>query len=235
MSQNTSTAVMDLNAIRAIADRVEVVGRAVLIQADCRDVLPMLGKVDAVVTDPPFGMNFQSNHRKEQHLKIANDDNEDLLIWACGLSATHSRYVFCRWDNLSAVPKPSSVITWIKNNHSMGDLEHEHGRQTELCLFYPGASHFFPTKRPNDVLKAPRTGNEFHPTEKPAQLMRAVCEWTAGTILDPFMGSGTTGVAAVQMGRDFIGIEREERYFDIACKRITDAQRQGDFFVEAVA
>jgi DNA modification methylase len=53
------------------------------------------------------------------------------------------------------------------------------------------------------------------------------------TILDPFMGSGTTGVAAVQMGRSFIGIEREPKYFDIACKRIEDAQRQGDFFVEA--
>jgi DNA modification methylase len=57
----------------------------------------------------------------------------------------------------------------------------------------------------------------------------------SGTILDPFLGTGTTGVAAVQMGRDFIGIEREPKYFDIACKRIEDAQRQGDFFVEAAA
>jgi site-specific DNA-methyltransferase (adenine-specific) len=54
------------------------------------------------------------------------------------------------------------------------------------------------------------------------------------TILDPFMGSGTTGVAAVQMGRKFIGIERDERYFDIACKRIEDAQRQGDMFIQAL-
>ena len=52
------------------------------------------------------------------------------------------------------------------------------------------------------------------------------------TILDPFMGSGTTGVAAVQMGRKFIGIEREPKYFDIACRRIEDAQRQGDMFIE---
>jgi DNA modification methylase len=56
-----------------------------------------------------------------------------------------------------------------------------------------------------------------------------------GTACDPFMGSGTTGVAAVQMGRSFIGIEREPRYFDIACKRIEDAQRQGDFFTGAAA
>jgi len=77
-----------------------------------------------------------------------------------------------------------------------------------------------------------------HPTQKPVKLMR----WCIGclpepnqTILDPFMGSGTTGVAAVQMGRKFIGIEREERYFQIACRRIEDAQRQGDFFVESAA
>jgi len=213
--------------------RVETIGRARLILGDCRDVLLTLEVPGALVTDPPFGMKFQSNHRIEQHLAIANDDTEELLVWACGIPVIHSRYVFCRWDNLSSVPKPRSVITWVKNNHSMGDLEHEHGRQTELCLFYPGEHHDFPRGRPNDVIKAPRTGNVFHPTEKPVQLMRAICEWTRGTILDPFMGSGTTGVAAVQMGRDFIGIEREPKYFDIACKRIEDAQRQGDMFIGA--
>jgi DNA modification methylase len=208
-----------------------VIGNATLYLGDCRDILPTLGKVDAVVTDPPFGMKFQSNYRIEKHMAIANDDTEELLVWACQLPARHSRYVFCRWDNLFTVPKPRSVITWVKNNHSMGDLEHEHGRQTELCLFYPGDVHEWPTQRPTDVVRAPRTGNEFHPTEKPVQLMRAVCEWTRGTILDPFMGSGTTGVAAVQMGRKFIGIEREPKYFEIACKRIDEAQKQADLFV----
>ncbi len=210
-----------------------IIGRATLYLGDCREILPTLPKVDAVVTDPPFGMKFQSNKRIEKHLAIANDDTEELLVWACSLPASHSRYVFCRWDNLLTVPKPRSVITWVKNNHSMGDLEHEHGRQTELCLFYPGGDHDFPNGRPSDVIKAPRTGNLFHPTEKPVQLMRAVCEWTRGTILDPFMGSGTTGVAAVQMGRNFIGIEREPKYFEIACKWIEDAQRQQDLFIGA--
>lgn len=74
-----------------------------------------------------------------------------------------------------------------------------------------------------------------HPTEKPVEVMK----WCIGflpdaqTILDPFMGSGTTGVAAVQLGRDFIGIEREPKYFDIACRRIEQAQRQGDLFIAA--
>jgi site-specific DNA-methyltransferase (adenine-specific) len=77
-----------------------------------------------------------------------------------------------------------------------------------------------------------------HPTQKALAVMKWCVEQLpkgCDTILDPFMGSGTTGVATVQMGRSFIGIEREPKYFDIACKRIEDAQRQGDFFVEAAA
>lgn len=77
-----------------------------------------------------------------------------------------------------------------------------------------------------------------HPTEKPRKLMAEIIgDFTKPnqTILDPFMGSGTTGVAAVQMGRDFIGIEREPKYFDIACKRIEEAQKQGDLFIEGAA
>jgi len=180
-------------------------------------------------------MSFQSNHRTEQHERIANDDCEDLLLWACGLKPRHSSYLFCRWDNLFSVPKPKSLVTWVKNNWSMGDLEHEHARQTEVALFYPGPDHDFPKGRPSDVIRAPRTGNEFHPTEKPTQLMRAMIEWTRGTVFDPFMGSGSTGCAAVAMGRDFVGIELHEPYFEIACRRIEEAQRQGELFGSAAA
>lgn len=197
------------------------IGTATLYLGDCRDIIPSIEKIYAVVTDPPYGMNFQSNHRKEKHLKIADDHDESLLLWACELPAVHSKYIFCRWDNLWSVPKPKSLITWVKDNHSMGDLKHEHGRQTEVALFYPGEKHSFPGKRPNDVIKAARTGNNFHPTEKPVGLMEVVCGWTAGTIFDPFMGSGSTGVAAIHAGRQFIGVEREKKYFDIACERIS--------------
>lgn len=214
--------------------RVEQIGRATLYLGDAREIVPWLS-FGAVVSDPPYGMSFRSNHREQRHDAIANDETDELLQWACRLTPTHSSYLFCRWDNLFAVPKPKSVVTWVKNTWSMGDLNHEHARQTELALFYPGPDHDFPGGRPTDMIRAPRTGNEHHPTEKPVQLMRAVIEWTRGTVLDPFMGSGTTGVAAVQMGKDFIGIEREPKYFNIACKRIEDAQRQRDFFVDAAA
>ncbi len=214
--------------------RVERIGDAVLYLADCREVLPTLTGVDAVVTDPPFGMAFRSGYRNVFHKAIANDDNEALLQFACSLPALHSRYVFCRWDNLSAVPKPRSVITWVKNNWSMGDLEHEHARQKEEILFYPGPQHRFPRYRPSDVIEAPRTGNDHHPTEKPVQLMCAIVEWTQGVVLDPFMGSGTTGVACARLRRPFIGIELDSEYFEIACERISAAQRQpADMFSAA--
>jgi site-specific DNA-methyltransferase (adenine-specific) len=210
------------------------IGRATLYLGDAREIVPAL-QFDSVVSDPPYGMSFRSNHRQDRHEAIANDATDELLQWACRLEPPHSAYIFCRWDNLFAVPKPRSAVTWVKNNWSMGDLEHEHARQTEMALFYPGPQHDFPKGRPTDMIRAPRTGNEHHPTEKPVQLMRAVAEWTRGTVLDPFMGSGSTGCAVVALGRPFVGVEINPDYFDIACKRIEDAQRQGDFFVEAAA
>lgn len=212
--------------------KVEI-GLATLYLGDCRDILPTLPKVDAVITDPPYGISFQSNHRSEKHLKIANDGDADLLVWACNIPVAHSRYVFCRWDNLrDGVPSPKSVVTWIKNNWSMGDLQHEHARQTEVAMFWPGPNHAWPGNRPTDVVHASRTGNCLHPTEKPVYLMEQFIGWTLGIVADPFMGSGTTGVAAVRLGRKFVGIELDAKYFDIACKRIEQAQKQVDMFQE---
>lgn len=212
-------------------ERVQI-GDCTLYRGDCLQVMPTVGEFAAVVTDPPYGMNFQSHHREEKHAAIANDGDAKLLAWACATPARHGRYIFCRWDNLPDVPKPRSAVTWVKNNWSMGDLNHEHARQTEMVLFYPGPDHVFPSGRPTDVIYAKRTGNEHHPTEKPVDLMSQIIKWTSGTILDPFMGSGTTGVACAKMGRKFIGIELDPGYFDIACKRIEQAYAQPDLFVE---
>ena len=215
--------------------RKEIIGDCTLYLGDCMDVMPTLDKVDAVVTDPPYGMAFQSNHRKEKHKIIENDNTIDLLKWCCELKADHSKYIFMRWENIADVAKAKSCITWIKDNHSMGDLNHEHGRQTEICLFYSGKNHFFPNKRPNDVIKAARTNNELHPTQKPVSLMEVIVKWTSGIVIDPFMGSGTTGVACAKMGRKFIGVELDEDYFNIACKRIEEAYMQPDLFIEPPA
>jgi site-specific DNA-methyltransferase (adenine-specific) len=214
--------------------RIERIGDVTLYLGDCMEILPQLGGVSAVVTDPPYGMEFRSNSRIERYAKISNDQNAECLVWATEIEATHSKYIFCRWDNIPQVPKPKSMITWVKNNWSMGDLEHEHGRQTEVALFYPGADHRFPKKRPADVISAARTNNEHHPTEKPVGLIQTVIEWTVGAVVDPFMGSGTTGVACAQLRRPFVGIEIDEIHFDTARRRIEAAYRQPGLFAATI-
>lgn len=209
--------------------RVEQFENITLYNADCRDVIYGVS-YDSIATDPPYGMAFRSNQRTVKHAAIAGDGDVRMLQWACELTAAHSKYIFCRWDNLVDVPKPKSLITWVKNGHSMGDLNHEHGRQTEVALFYPGASHFFPNGRPSDVVRAPRTGNADHPTQKPVELMEQVVLWTDGTVFDPFMGSGATGIACARLGRAFVGVELHPGYFDKACRAVEAAIGQPSMF-----
>lgn len=192
---------------------------------DCAEIMPMLEQVDLTITDPPYGMNFQSNHREVKHERIHGDSELpiDAIKYALSL-ANRGGYVFCRWDNLGQFPKPKSCIVWVKNNWSMGDLKHEHGRQWEACLFYPKVDHEFIERIP-DVIHADRTGNDRHPTEKPVDLMKRLIMCNVGqTILDPFMGSGSTLLAAKELKRDCIGIEINEKYCEIAKKRLMNTQ-----------
>jgi site-specific DNA-methyltransferase (adenine-specific) len=191
---------------------------------DCRDILPYLEPVDLVLTDPPYGMNFISNYRTVKYNAITGDNFLPLDLIQMGIDkAANAAYVFCRWDNLADMPKPTSVLCWVKNNWSMGDLLHEHGRQWEAICFYPNAGHKF-IKRIPDVIHAKRTGNIHHPTEKPISVIEQLIQANEGdTILDPFMGSGTTLIAAKNLGRRAIGIEISEDYCKIAIERL----RQG--------
>jgi len=188
---------------------------------DCREVLPTLERVDITLTDPPYGMNFRSNYRLDRYERIRGDGCFDVAtITEAIQKATKAAYVFCRWDNLRDMPPPRSVIAWVKNNWSMGDLEHEHGRQWEAICFYPAIEHRFVTRIP-DVIRADRTGNELHPTQKPIDLIRKLIAANEGDlILDPFMGSGTTLRAAKDLGRRAIGIELSERWCEVAARRL---------------
>lgn len=179
-------------------------------------------KADALVTDPPYGMAFRSNYRKEKHREIENDNDDKCLHLACSWPVNFARYVWCRWDNLGSIPHPKSLITWVKNNWSMGDLEHEHARQTEVCAFYAGKNHKWPNKRPTDVVQHDRTGNKLHPTQKPVELLEEVIQWTEGLVVDPFLGSGTTLIAAEKTGRKCYGMELDPKYCDVIVKRWED-------------
>lgn len=198
---------------------------------DCLEIMPELESVDLVLTDPPYGINFQSNHRTIKYDKITGDTNLPLQQIKLSIKkATNAAYLFCRWDNLPYMPKPKSVLVWIKNNWSMGDLKHEHGRQWEACCFYPKEKHEF-IKRIPDVLFSKRTGNILHPTQKPVDLFMELIQCNvAKTVLDPFLGSGTTAIACERLNRHWIGIEISKEYCEIAAKRIENERKQLKMF-----
>lgn len=196
-----------------------IIGNATLICADCMDVLPLLPRVDAVITDPPYGIGIAANPVRQAHEKLDWDASTpdagllDAFIRLGGVAIV--------WGgNYFDLPPSQCFLVWDKVQPQDFSLA--------MC-----EQAWTNKKGPAKLYRQSVTSyRKDHPTQKPVPLMKW-CIDQAGkpqTILDPFMGSGTTGVAAVQMGRKFIGIEREPRYFEIACRRIEDAQRISDMF-----
>ena len=190
---------------------------------DCRDVLAGLDQVDIVLTDPPYGIRYQSNHRTatKKFDVIALDHEYPTWIFTA-VKPRVAMLVWCRWDSLYIIPRPKALIAWDKGNCSAGDLEHDFGRQWEACAFYPGPEHRF-LSRPRDLIRVARIegGKLLHPTEKPVGVMTPLIACHVGeVVLDPFMGSGATLRAAKDLGRKAIGIEIEEKYCEIAVKRM---------------
>ena len=201
-----------------------IIGLATLYLGDCRDILPTLGRVDAVITDPPYGIGIASNPVRQAHKKMEWDAAApgSALISACIAAGE----VAVLWGgNYFDLPPSQCFFVWDKvqpQDFSLAMCEQAWtNRKGPAKLFRQSVLSY----------------RKEHPTQKPIELMKWCIEQAGNpqTILDPFMGSGTTGVAAVQMGRQFIGIEREPEYFEIACKRIEDAQRIEDMFVGAKA
>jgi DNA modification methylase len=205
-----------------------VIGDATLYLGDCREILPTLPKVDAVVTDPPYGIN---------HARDRNSQKDGWKDYPCSgwdkerpprgafdamLQVSKSQII---WGGNYFTDYLAPTMQWLvwdkgQRNFSLADCEFAWSSQMR-------ASRIFEMSRS----KALQDGKQ-HATQKPIALM----EWCIGhlakaeTILDPFMGSGTTGVACANLGRKFIGIEIEQKYFDIACERIEAAYAQQRLF-----
>lgn len=207
---------------------------------DCRDVLPTLGEVDAVVTDPPYGIFKKTGGDGRMFGKAtiySVDDSApdwDKRPSAEMLSQIAAVKEFIIWggnyfaDIIGASP---GLLVWDKqtgnNSYADGEIAFTNVTGTMRIIHHQWCGAFKDSERGERAV---------HPTQKPIEVMR----WAIGfvkseTILDPFMGSGTTGVAAVKLGRQFIGIEINETYFDIACRRIEDALRRPDLFIPAPA
>ena len=231
---------------REAAKRLTDAG-VLLMQGDCLELMKDIpdGSVDMVLTDPPYGIDYQSQRKKDKSEwmpKIKNDKRpfiDFIPLIKRILKPTGCVMVFTRWDvqqkfidemNDSGL-KVKNVLIWDKEIHGMGDLKRAFASRYESIIFHSERGFEFNGKRPQDIIKCRRAlPNELkHPNEKPVRLMEELickCTHKGAVVLDLFMGSGTTGVACVNTGRDFIGMELDPGYFEVAKQRIEEAQAQ---------
>ena len=222
-----------------------------LMQGDCLELMKGIpdAVVDMIVTDPPYGMNYQSNRRKitPQFEKIQGD--VDINDWLSGFVEESYRvmkentaiYMFASWHNIDIFKqefekkfKLKNIIVWNKNNHGSGDLKGAYAPKYELILYGHKGRSTFRCKRLPDVQKYKKVNGKdmLHPTQKPIDMLEIFIKNNSdegNIILDPFMGSGTTGVACKNLTRNFIGMELDEMYFNKAKERIEnhDPERRG--------
>lgn len=220
--------------------RREQIGNCTLYLGDCLEILPMLGKVDDVVTDPPYGMKWNTDStrfsggqlghrtRREQGRSdwkaIENDDRPfDPLPWP-----TFPKVILWGANHFAARLPVGTTLVWLKKlDGAFGTF------LSDAEVAWMSGGHGIYCRRDLSMNHATGTVQRLHPTQKPVGIMEWCVSKTDGSILDPYMGSGTTGVACVKLGRKFIGIEIDPGFFDIACARIAKAVAQPDLFVEA--
>ena len=217
-----------------MAEKV-VIGNAELWHGDCREILPTLPECDLILTDPPYGIGEAAGKNKSRNqLAKATDygndswDNEPIPEWVLSLMLTKAKHQIIFGGNYYRLPPTSCVLVWDKDN--TGDFA-----DAELAWTNLRKAVRLKKWRWNGMLQENMAKKEEreHPTQKPVPVMEwAITQAPADvlTVCDPFMGSGTTGVACVNLGKQFTGIERERKYFDIACERIARAQAQERLF-----
>jgi len=228
--------------------KIEHIGLAALYLGDCKEIAPTLERPEAVITDPPYGMandcdytRFSGGTSKRgkatRHNAIHGDAHAADPSWMADYPAA----VIFGMNHFPQTLQPGSALIWDKRNvGAEGSFlsDAEIAWMKGGCGVYIFRHVFAGSGRAIDAGIDPYA-KAIHPTQKPVALMRWCIERAkvppGGTILDPYMGSGTTGVAAVEMRHPFIGIEIDPTYFDIACRRIEQAQRQGDLFRDEAA
>lgn len=183
--------------------------------------------IDLVVTDPPYGMGYQSNMRKTKHKKIVGDDNLDWLVsWVEELKRLCKQdahlYIFCSWhkvDEFKLVIQHyfniKNILIWDKKAGGMGDLEGDYSPSYEMIIFCSNGAKKLNGGRDSNILRTVRTNNENHPTEKPVNLIRYLVEKSSqkgDIVLDTFAGSFSTARACKETGRNFICFEIDEDY-----------------------
>ena len=202
--------------------------------------------IDLIVTDPPYGMKFRSNHRAERYGSIHWDDNLDWVNDFCAeanrvLKGNSHLYMFCSFHNVDVFKQAleryftvKNILIWEKNNTSMGDLKGDYAPKYEMILFATKGRRLLNGGRDPNIFKFARTGNKLHPTQKPVELISYLVTKSSEEneiIYDPFIGSGTTAEAAYDNKRNYIGSEIDETYYEISLTRIDRLERQGKLVV----
>ena len=195
--------------------------------------------IDLVLTDIPYGMDFQSSRRKEKHLKIQNDiDVNWFPDWIKEIDRVSKDdahlYIFCSHhkvdffkSEIEKFRKVKNILIWEKNNHGSGDLLGDYAPKYEMVLFCSNGDKKLNGGRDANIIKANRTQNNLHPTEKPVNLMEYFVSKSSNEndlVLDTFAGSGSTLVACKNTKRNFIGFEIEKTYIDTINKRLQSVQ-----------
>ena len=223
-----------------MAEKVTI-GNCELWHGDCREILPLLPPCDLILTDPPYGIGADKNLRaNKQHGKAAapskdygtgNWDNEPPPVWLVELMRDKSRSQIFWGGNYYNLPPAVGWLVWDKENGDNGYADCELA-WTNLPQAIRRVKWRWAGMLQQDM--ANKEERE-HPTQKPVPVMRWALMQAKGaqTVCDPFMGSGTTGVACVMEGLQFVGIERERKYFDIAVRRIEQAYAQPRLFEDA--
>jgi site-specific DNA-methyltransferase (adenine-specific) len=198
---------------------------------DCRDILPGVGPVDLVLTDPPYGINYVSNYTTGRGVRPITNDGARLAVALQRaviplLRAGHVLW-FTRWDvwpdvwmELGPYFPLRGMLIWDKSDPGMGDLDHWGPSYEMIASAGWGKTT---GSRDQSVLRYPKlpAGRRSHPTEKPPGLLQyLIGKLQPETVLDPFAGAGSTLVAARDLGRRAIGIEVDERYCEIAARRL---------------
>ena len=211
---------------------------------DCLNIMKQIENesIDLIVTDPPYLIKYKTNHRKNKDhdfcSEILNDDNEQLIIdyiRECYriLKNNTAMYMFCNCDKVdffkqeleNAGFKIKNMIIWVKNNWTAGDLKAQFGKQYEIIFLVNKGRKCFNGKRITDIWMFDKISGkkQLHQNQKPVDLLKQCILKHSDEndiIFDGFMGSGSTGVACIETGRKFIGVELDKKYFEIAKERI---------------
>lgn len=207
--------------------RVEIIGNATLYLGDCRDILPTLAEHDALVTDPPYGIGMDGGKVGKSEYQQFTWDRQT-AEHGLNLARIITQWQIIFGGNYYNLPLSGHWLIWDKQNDPTTFADFEMA-WTNLGKSSRMIRHLW--SGPYMKIKESR----FHPTQKPYGVMRWCIEQLPSevqTIIDPFMGSGTTGVAAMRAGKKFTGIETEPTYFDVSCHRIEEANQQPDMFIE---